>query len=170
MNENLRAKHLEIYTDVKNILLNIRSDNISDKQIFTDHIKNMSNALKKCSEGEFMYLKGRALTRSECEELAGKILDKYYQEISKATTEDEKLEAILRCAQDMSQSHFYTNGNTRTIYVMFNKFCLENGLPLVIFDNPNVLDCKSIRELKDHTKQAGNTFNSYQSAPYPFVS
>ena len=64
-----------------------------------------------------------------------------------STIADQKLAAVVECCQNLDQLHAFADGNVRTATLVLNKFLIELGEYPCIFDNPNVLDLKSIREL-----------------------
>jgi hypothetical protein len=105
----------------------------------------------------------KPMLRSQCIRFANVVINLFYEQIEKAESEDEKLEAIARCAQDLDQLHLFADANIRTIaFLVVNKLLLENGLDPVILDEPNVFDCKSIGELKSALRKGQQTFRSYK--------
>jgi hypothetical protein len=74
---------------------------------------------------------------------------------------DQKLAAAVECCQNLDQLHAFADGNVRTATLVLNKFLIELGEYPCIFDNPNVLGLKSIRELVQYTKEGQERFKSY---------
>jgi prophage maintenance system killer protein len=104
----------------------------------------------------------RPMLAAACEEAATSVIGVFHQEIAEAETEDAKLEAIARCAQDLDQLHLFADGNIRTIaFLVVNKLLLQNGLTPVILKEPNVFDCKSVAELKAALREGQRLFNRY---------
>jgi hypothetical protein len=74
---------------------------------------------------------------------------------------DRKLAAVVECCQNLDQLHAFADGNVRTATLVLNKFLIELGEYPCIFNNPNVLDVKSIRELMQYTREGQERFKSY---------
>ena len=73
---------------------------------------------------------------------------------------DQKLAAAVECCQNLDQLHAFADGNVRTATLVLNKFLIELGEDPCIFDNPNVLDLKSIRELVQYTREGQERFKA----------
>lgn len=68
-------------------------------------------------------------------------LNTYYSELSKANTENDKVKAIVKVARALEVGHYFADGNQRTVvFLMLNKFLMENDMLPVIMENPTAFD------------------------------
>lgn len=94
-------------------------------------------------------------------------IDKYYEDVSKVRSDDEKLDLILKVIKDLEQLHPFPDANGRTIsMIAFNKLLIENGFSPVMQDNPNRIDgfgspYSGSDELKQETLKGMKNFNDY---------
>ena len=97
----------------------------------------------------------------ELPEIINGLFETYYQNISTASTDDEKLEHIVRLCRALEILHAFSDGNQRTIaFALLNKLLLENGFPPAILEDPFMFDglysvsemVKRIREGIDFTR------------------
>jgi prophage maintenance system killer protein len=96
------------------------------------------------------------------------IIDDYYNKINtigknESEVAEQKLAAAIECCQNLDQLHAFADGNVRTATLVLNKFLIELGEYPCIFDNPNVLDVKSIRELMQYVRKGQEKFKSYKN-------
>ena len=96
------------------------------------------------------------------------IIDDYYNKINtigknESEVTEQKLDAAIECCQNLDQLHAFADGNVRTATLVLNKFLIELGEYPCIFDNPNVLDVKSIRELMQYVREGQEKFKSYKN-------
>lgn len=114
-------------------------------------------------------LKLKPLALERCRRLADWVLRVYYEKIEKikgaqGDTQDARLTAIVRCCQDLDQLHLFFDGNIRTIvFLLMNKLLMDNGLLPTIMDEPNILDCKSVAEIKQAVLAGQARFKSVQA-------
>ncbi len=97
------------------------------------------------------------------------IIDDYYNKINtigknENEVTEQKLAAAIECCQNLDQLHAFADGNVRTATLVLNKFLIELGEYPCIFDNPNVLDVKSIRELMQYVRKGQEKFKSYKNS------
>jgi hypothetical protein len=115
----------------------------------------------------------KSMTREERMEVADAIINKYHEEITSAkeqNDEEAKLIAIVRCCQDLYQSHLFADGNTRTIVAgVLPKLLLENGFCPSILRDAKILGGFSVEEIKDAIRKGQETFlNWCEQAPKRF--
>jgi hypothetical protein len=80
------------------------------------------------------YYRSRALKKGEGEKYHNIIINKFNEEIQASDNDDQKLDAIVYCCQDLFQSHRLQDGNTRIIAGFILTFLLlKHGLwPAII--------------------------------------
>ncbi|MBX2806863.1 MAG: Fic family protein, partial [Hyphomicrobiales bacterium] len=89
-----------------------------------------------------------AKSAEECRGKAQEIINQYNIDIAAAEPEDEKLNVIARCCQDLDQYHLFEDGNLRTVaFLTMNKLLIQNDFPPTTFMNPNIVDLYSIPEI-----------------------
>ncbi|MBL4818064.1 MAG: hypothetical protein JKY15_02360 [Deltaproteobacteria bacterium] len=103
-------------------------------------------------------------TRAEQETVLQHHIQKYYDSISSATTENEKLLATVRLCRALEIAHVFPDGNQRTIvFVLLNKLLIENKLSPVILDDPYIFDgYLSATELVEEVKRGAENFASHK--------
>ena len=107
----------------------------------------------------------KAMARGERRKIADAIITKYHEEITNAkkqNDEEAKLTAIVRCCQDLYQSHLFADGNTRTIVAgVLPKLLLENGFCPSILHDAKILGGFSVEEIKQAIRKGQETFQSW---------
>lgn len=114
------------------------------------------------------------LTDESIKKAVNLIFEEYYSKLSElkekgvvegtlisenASTEDKKLEIIIRICQNLDQLHAFRDGNIRTIvFLVMQRMPMENGLSPTIFDDPNCIDLKSVEEIMQELKEGQETY------------
>lgn len=103
----------------------------------------------------YTYLVANAKTADECRQKANDIIQAYHQDILHAAGDEEDvLRSIAKCCQDLDQHHLFSDGNIRTAaFLTLNKLLLQNDLSPALFEDPNVLDMKSIEQIVQHIRE-----------------
>jgi hypothetical protein len=82
-------------------------------------------------------LRKREETRAKMDE----ILEQYQVDVTKAKDNKSKLAAIVHCTQLLDQLHPFSDGNVRTLVMLFmNGELAKHGMTPSIMDNPNEMD------------------------------
>lgn len=77
------------------------------------------------------------------------VLSTYNDEIYRATTSEDKLNAIITMVSELERRHLFTDGNARTLVMLvLNRELVKNGFTPTILENPNRFDLFSRDELK----------------------
>lgn len=86
------------------------------------------------------------------------IINKYYQNIAQAKTDDAKLAVIAQCVGELERLHAFQDANCRTMILTLNKLLIQNELYPTILENPNRMDLLSNAELVAQIKQGQAQF------------
>lgn len=87
--------------------------------------------------------------------LIKKITESYNREIREAKNDDEKIEIIANHVKQYELLHPFHDANGRTfVNVLLNILLMQNGMPPATFDESNVFDAYSTKELVDVIKNA----------------
>jgi prophage maintenance system killer protein len=96
------------------------------------------------------YVVAQAKPAQQCRDKAAAIIQTYHDELALAQDEEGKLACIAKCCQDLDQHHLFADGNIRTAaFLTLNKLLLQNDMSPALFEDPNVLDMHSIKEIVD---------------------
>ncbi|MBF0316494.1 MAG: hypothetical protein HQK52_23970 [Oligoflexia bacterium] len=77
----------------------------------------------------------------DIEEKINPVINHYYQQISKVTTLQGKLEAIAELLRALEIAHFFPDGNQRVYaFLLMNKLLIENNIPPAILEKPEMFD------------------------------
>ncbi len=89
----------------------------------------------------------------------------YYESISTAKNDNEKMLAIVRLCRALEMAHVFSDGNQRTIvFVLLNRLLIENRLSPVILGDPYVFDgYLSAEQLVAEVIRGQTNFNSYKT-------
>ncbi len=95
----------------------------------------------------------------QCRARVNTIFAAYATAMSTAGNEDARLAAMVRCCQDLDQSHVFYDANLRVaVFLVLPRLLILNDLPLTIFDDPNVFDGHSTAELVRLIKDGRDVF------------
>ena len=84
------------------------------------------------------------------------------EEMLSALNDDEKVCAIVRFAQNLEQSHLFSDGNLRTsAMVILNALLLKESMVPVIWEDPNCLDGYSLDQCCELVREGQKRFLSY---------
>ena len=101
------------------------------------------------------------------------LIDHYYKSIERTTTLNSRLSAIAELIRALEVSHFFPDGNQRTYaFLLLPKLLMENGIPLVILDDPAMFDgYRTIDELVKELKHGNANFlNNDESRQRDFLT
>lgn len=95
------------------------------------------------------------------------ILSEHYEKMDGATTEQEKLEVIAFTCRHLEVSHFFQDGNQRTVaFLVLNKFLIDEGLTPCMLPEPLDFDgYKSVEELVGEIYKGQYIFQSQVNWP-----
>jgi len=88
-------------------------------------------------------------------------LEQYQQDITQATSSDQKLLAIVKFIQSLHQFHLFPDGNGRTFcFFLLNRLLHDNELPLTTIQNPGWFTGWSREELVEEVKKGQLRFKT----------
>ncbi len=86
-------------------------------------------------------VKHYALRRDEIEEVIDCFFSTYYEKIASATSDDDRLHAIVELCRSLEVFHPFYDGNQRVIaFALLTKLLIENHLPPAILKCPYIFD------------------------------
>ncbi len=149
----------------------------SDPETQQRYDKHQSSPPYVCffTNGQFVqkpFWWSQRISTDELEEHADEKLTQYYREISRATTADEKLSAIVRVCRALEVTHIFSDGNQRTIaFALLTKLLLENGFSPAILNDPYMFDgYLGIKEMVAEVKRGfANFYRIFPGIPHPQV-
>lgn len=94
----------------------------------------------------------RAPAPEYLEKLMSQVCVHYNEQISKSTTEEEKLRIIAATVQQIDRIHPYADGNIRVSLILMQRMLLQNNFLPVMLHNPNCIDGYSVDELVKEIK------------------
>ncbi|KTD05879.1 ankyrin repeat-containing protein [Legionella gratiana] len=104
-------------------------------------------------------LKNQDTIDTEIEKQVTIIFGEYEKAIQLSQNDDDKIEAITRCIQELEWLHPFGDANCRTICVLLlNTLLLSQNLNPVILNDPNRFDGYATKELIDEIKKGQDNF------------
>lgn len=116
----------------------------------------------KCNTISYTYIAYRK-SASNVEKIFNEFLSEYYDDIAKASNNDEKLLAIAKFIRRLEWLHPFCDGNTRTHIALLNKLLTENGFHPVVLDNQNAAILTTLQGWTAYIKDGMNRWEAILS-------
>ncbi|BCA93878.1 hypothetical protein TUM19329_02390 [Legionella antarctica] len=159
----------------------IQNNNPNNYKIYKADLDILSIAVLKCKEGdngldnavdylhkEILAGKTRfvspSMSHSEIKKKVKQYIDEYHLELSRALSEEKKLECVIKLCQNLERLHPFIDGNCRTLVMLtLNCELIKDGFPPTMLENPNRFDFFSIDQLKNEIKLGWENAKQFQS-------